>query len=137
VPSLHFQSQNQKKIFHSCQKHVDVVTLYNQLWSLFPNGDDPELVKELLQHPEAIRDEAYRKCNSLEHKIWYARLVESGLKSIRRKSWDDKMPKNKNHLLFARARARDWHHAIEPDKDKMLIPSSTIQAERKRKSGNK
>jgi hypothetical protein len=85
---------------------VDVVTLYNQLWSLFPNGDDPELVKELLQHPEAIRDEAYRKCNSLEHKIWYARLVESGLKSIRQKSWDDKMPKNKNHLLFARARAR-------------------------------
>jgi hypothetical protein len=47
------------------------------------------------------------------------------------------MPKNKNHLLFARARACDWHHAIEPDKDKMLIPSSTIQAEWKRKSGNK
>jgi hypothetical protein len=63
--------------------------------------------------------------------------VESGLKSIRQKSWDDKMPKNKNHLLFAHAHARDWHHAIEPDKDKMLIPSSTIQAERKRKSGNK
>jgi hypothetical protein len=37
-----------KKIFHSCQKHADVVTLYNQLWSLLPNGNDPELAKELL-----------------------------------------------------------------------------------------
>jgi hypothetical protein len=112
---------------------------YNQLWSLFPNGDDPELVKELLQHPDAIRDEAYRKCNSLEHKIRYARLVETGLKSIKQKSHANKMPKSKSHLLFARARAcaRDWHRAIESDKDKMLIPSSTIQAEWKRKSGKK
>jgi hypothetical protein len=90
-----------KKIFHSCRKHADLVTLYNQLWSLFPNGDDPELAKELLQHPDTIRDEVYRKCNSLKHKIRYASLVESGLKSIRRKSRDDKMPKSKNHLLFA------------------------------------
>jgi hypothetical protein len=39
--------------------------------------------------------------------------------------------------LLSHARARDWHRAIESDKDKILIPSSMIQAEWKRKSGNK
>ena len=67
-----------KKIFHSCRKRADLVTLYNQLWSLFPNGDDPALAKELLQHPGAIRGEARRKRNSLDHKTRRAVLVESG-----------------------------------------------------------
>jgi hypothetical protein len=40
------------------------------------------------------------------------------------------MPSQENTLLFARTRARDWVWAIMNDKDKICIPSSTIQPDR-------
>jgi hypothetical protein len=40
------------------------------------------------------------------------------------------MPSQENNLLFAHARARDWVWAIMKDKDKIRIPSSTIQPDR-------
>jgi hypothetical protein len=40
-----------KKIFHSCRKHADLVTLYNQLWSLFPNGEVPRASERTIAAP--------------------------------------------------------------------------------------
>jgi hypothetical protein len=67
---------------------------------LFPNGDDPKLMKEHLKHPDAIRDEVYHWANAIKHKIWYSKLVESGLQTMTRKMAVGYMLSPKNHLLL-------------------------------------
>jgi hypothetical protein len=39
--------------------------MYNNIFFLFPNGDDPKLAKELLENPEAMRDQSSRKANDI------------------------------------------------------------------------
>jgi hypothetical protein len=48
-----------KEIFQPFQRCKDLLLFYNNIFSLFPNGDDPKLMKEHLKHPDAIRDEVY------------------------------------------------------------------------------
>ncbi len=96
-----------KEIFQSCQKRKDLVMFFNNIFSLFPNGDDPKLVRELLKHPDAMRDEACCLANAMDHKIQYSKLVETGLWTIKNKMHAGTMPSTKNHLLFARACSSD------------------------------
>jgi len=126
-----------KEIFRSCRKRKDLLVFYNSLFSLFSNGEDPKLAKELLKHPDAMRDEVCRRANAIEHKIRYSKLVESGLQTMTRKTAVGTMPSATSHLLLARARARDWARSLMTEDQKILIPSSTIQAERKAKSSAK
>jgi hypothetical protein len=98
--------------------------------SLFPNGDDPERAKKLLQHTEAIRDAVFLQANALSHAIEYSDMLEAGLKRITRKTQFGCMPSQENNLLFARARSHNWVRAIMKDEDKICIPSSTIQPDR-------
>jgi hypothetical protein len=124
-----------KEIFQSCLQHKDLVRMYNNIFSLFPNGDDPKLAKELLENPEAIRDQASRKANDINFKVRYSKLVETALKPIKQKTRSDKKPSAANHVLLARA--RDWGKKAEPPAMGYLIPSTTIQDVRKAKSGDK
>ena len=126
-----------KEIFQSCQKCKDLVIFFNNIFSLFPKGDDPKLVRELLKHPNSMRDEACRQANAIDHKIQYSELVEAGLQTIKRKMFVGTMPMPTNHLLFAHACSRDWDHDARTDEQKHLIPSSTIQLQQKAKSGDK
>ena len=118
------------EIFRSCRKHNDLLYMIFHIHSLFPNGDDPELAKKLLEHPEAIRDAVFLQANALSHAIEYSNMLEAGLQRITRKTQSGFMPSPENNLLFARACARDWVRAIMNDEDKICIPSSTIQPER-------
>lgn len=126
-----------KEIFQSCLKHDDLVKFFNNIFSLFPEGDDPKLAKELLSNPDAMRDRASQLANAIEHKIRYSKLVEQSLQAIKQKTRADKKPSPTNHLLFARARARDWDKQAQPATQGYLIPSTTIQDQRKAKSGEK
>jgi hypothetical protein len=111
--------------------------MYNNIFSLFPNGDNPKLAKELLENPDAMRDQASRKANDINFKVRYSKLVETALKTIKQKTRSDKKPSAANHVLLARARARDWGKKAEPPAMGYLIPSTTIQDVRKAKSGDK
>jgi hypothetical protein len=46
------------EIFKSCLQHKDLVRMYNNIFFLFPNGDNPKLAKELLENPKAMSDQA-------------------------------------------------------------------------------
>jgi hypothetical protein len=126
-----------KEIFQSCLQHKDLVRMYNNIFSLFPNGDDPKLAKELLENPNAMRDQVSRKANDINFKVRYSKLVETALKTIKQKMRSDKKPSAANHVLLARARARDWGKKAEPPAMGYLIPSTTIQDVHKAKSGDK
>jgi hypothetical protein len=90
-----------------------------------------------LEHPEAMRDQASWKANDIDFKVRYSKLVETALKTIKRKTRSDKKPLAANHVLLARARARDWGKNAKPPALGYLIPSTTIQDERKAKYGDK
>jgi hypothetical protein len=126
-----------KEIFQSCLKHKDLVKFFNNIFSLFPNGDDPKLAKDLLNNPNAMRDRASQLANAIEHKIHYSKLLEQGLLTIKQKSRKDKMPSHMNHLLFAHACAHDWDKKAQPAMQGYLIPLTMIQDQRKAKSGEK
>jgi hypothetical protein len=126
-----------KEIFQSCLQHKDLVRMYNNIFSLFPNGEDPKLAKELLEQPDAMREQASRKANDIDFKVRYSKLVETALKTIKRKMRSDKKPSAANHVLLAHARACDWGKNAEPPALGYLIPSTMIQDERKAKSGDK
>ncbi len=112
--------------------------MYNNIFSLFPNGNDPKLAKELLENPKAMRDQVSRKANDINFKVRYSKLVETALKTIKQKTRRDKKPSSGvNHVLLARARARDWGKKAEPPAMGYLIPSTTIQDVRKAKSRDK
>lgn len=66
------------EIFRSCRKHNDLLYMIFHIHSLFPNGDNPDLAKELLEHPEAIRDSVFLKANALSHAILYSNMLEAG-----------------------------------------------------------
>jgi hypothetical protein len=117
------------EIFWSCWKH-DLLYMIFHIHSLFPNGDDPEQVKKLVEHPEDIRDAVFLQANALSHAIEYSNMLEAGLKCTTRKTHYSRMPSQVNNLLFPRACARDWVRAIMKDEDKIRIPSSTIQPDR-------
>jgi predicted hydrolase (HD superfamily) len=81
-------------------------------------SNHPKLAKELLENPEAMRDHASRKANDINFKVRYSKLVETALKTIKRKTRRDKKPSSgANHVLLAharaRARARDWGKKAE------------------------
>jgi hypothetical protein len=118
-----------KEIFQSCLQHKDLVRMYNNIFSLFPNGNDPKLAKELLENPDAMRDQVSRKANDINFKVCYSKLVETALKTIKQKTRSDKKPSAANHVLLARARARarNWGKKAEPPVMGYLIPSTTIQ----------
>jgi hypothetical protein len=61
-----------KEIFQSCLQHKDLVRMYNNIFSLFPNGDNPKLAKELLENPKAMRDQVSRKANDINFKVCYS-----------------------------------------------------------------
>jgi hypothetical protein len=46
--------------------------MYNNIFSLFPNGDNPKLAKELLENPKAMRDQVSRKANDINFKVCYS-----------------------------------------------------------------
>jgi hypothetical protein len=62
------------------------VRFFNNIFSLFPDGDNPKLVRELLEHPNAMRDKASGLANDIEHKICYSKLVERSLLTMMRKT---------------------------------------------------
>jgi hypothetical protein len=96
------------EIFRLCHKHNNLLYMIFHIHSLFPNDDDPEQVKKLLEHTEAIRDAVFLQANALSHAIKYSNMLEAGLKHITRKTQYGCMPSQENNLLFAHARARDW-----------------------------
>jgi hypothetical protein len=126
-----------KEIFQSCLQHKDLVRMYNNIFSLFPNGDNPKLAKELLENPKAMRDQVSRKANDINFKVRYSKLVETALKTIKQKTRSDKKPSAANHVLLACARVCDWGKKAEPPAMGYLIPSTMIQDVRKAKSGDK
>jgi hypothetical protein len=126
-----------KEMFQSCLKHKDLVKFFNNIFSLFPKGDDPKLAKDLLNNPDAMRDRASQLANAIEHKIHYSKLVEQGLLTIKQKMRVDKKPSPMNHILFARACARNWDKKAQPAMQGYLIPSTTIQEQWKAKTGEK
>jgi hypothetical protein len=87
-------------------------------------------MKNLLDHPKAIRDAVFLQATALSHAIEYSNMLEAGLKCITRKTLYGHMPSQENNLLFACAHAHDWVQAIMMDEDKICIPSSTIQLDR-------
>jgi hypothetical protein len=86
-----------KETFQSCQKRKDLVMFFNNIFSLFPNGDNPKLVRELLKHPDSMMDEVCCLANAMDHKIQYSKLVETGLQTIKNKMHAGTMPSTKNH----------------------------------------
>jgi hypothetical protein len=126
-----------KEIFQSCLQHKDLVRMYNNIFSLFPNGDDPKLAKELLENPEAMRDQVSRKANDINFKVRYSKLVETALKTIKQMTRSDKKPSAANHVLLAHAHACNWGKKAESPAMGYLIPSTTIQDVCKAKSGDK
>jgi hypothetical protein len=80
--------------------------------SLFPDGDNPERAKKLLEHTKAIRDAVFLQANALSHAIEYSNMLEAGLKRITRKTQYGCMPSQENNLLFACARACNWVRAF-------------------------
>jgi hypothetical protein len=61
-----------------------------------------------------MRDHASRKANDINFKVRYLKLVETALKTIKRKTRRDKKPSSgANHVLLACARARDWGKMAE------------------------
>jgi hypothetical protein len=74
-----------------------------------------------------MRDEVCHQANAIKHKIWYSKLVESGLQTMMRKMAVVTMPLPKNHLWLAQARARNWARSLMMAEQKLLIPSSMIQ----------
>jgi hypothetical protein len=127
-----------KEIFQSCVKHKDLVRMFNNIFSLFPNGDDPKLAKQMLENTDAMRDMASQKANSIEFKARYSELLEKGLESIQRKPRVGTKPSRTRHVLLARCRARDWEMRMQADQqDYCRIRSTTIKQRRKEKSGDK
>jgi hypothetical protein len=122
-------------MFQSCFKHKDLVKFFNNIFSLFPKGNDPKLAKDLLNNPNAMRDWASQLANAIEHKIRYSKLVEQGLLTIKQKMRVDKKPSLTNHILFACA--CDWDKKAQPTTQGYLIPLTTIQEQRKAKTGEK
>ncbi len=111
---------------------------FNNIFSLFPDGPDPKLVRELLEHPNAMRYKASGLANEIECIICYSKLVERSLLTVTSKTAVDNMPSKMTHLIFARARSRDWARSTDNDQLKYCIPStSTIQPEWKANSGDK
>jgi len=84
-----------------------------------------------------MRDKASGLANDIERIIRYSKLVERSLLTVTRKTAVDNMPSKTTHLIFARARSRDWARSTENDQLKHRIPSTTIQLEGKAKSGDK
>jgi hypothetical protein len=71
-----------KEIFQSCQRCKNLLRFFNNVFLLFPDGDDPKLAKELLQHPNAMRDKASSMANDNERKIRYSDMVECSLATL-------------------------------------------------------
>jgi len=116
-----------KLIFQTCIKRNDLVKMFNNIFSLFPNGDDPSLAKQLLTNPDAMRDLVSSKANDINFQIQYSNLVEEGLKSIKQRSRKDTKPSPTKHIVLCRARARDWNRGAIDNKYGRLIPSSTLK----------
>lgn len=106
-------------------------------FSLFPGGPDPKLVRELLEHPNAMMDKASGLANDIEHIIHYSKLVERSLLTVTRKTAVENMPSKMTHLIFARARSSDWARSTENNQLKYCIPLTMIQPEQKANSGDK
>jgi hypothetical protein len=58
-------------------------------------------VRELLKHPNVMRDKVHCQANAIKHKIQYSNLVESGLQTIMRKTVVGMMPLPKSYLWLA------------------------------------
>ncbi len=124
-----------KEMFQSCLKHKDLVKFFNNIFSLFPKGDDPKLAKDLLNNPNTMRDRASQLANVIEHKICYSKLVEQGLLTIKQKMRVDKKPSPMNHVLFARARASVWDKKAQPTTQGYLIFSTQFRSSRRQRLG--
>jgi hypothetical protein len=74
-----------KEIFQSCIKHKDLVRMFNNIFSLFPAGEDPKLAKKTLENTDAMRDMVSQKANSIEFKARYSELLEKALNPYSRR----------------------------------------------------
>jgi hypothetical protein len=62
-----------KETFQSCIKHTDLVRMFNNIISLFPNGDDPKLAKKMLENTDTMRDMVSQKVSEisrLQIRLW-------------------------------------------------------------------
>jgi hypothetical protein len=112
--------------------------MFNNIFSLFPNGDNPKLAKKMLENTDAMRDMMSQKANSIEFKARNSELLEKGLESIQQKMRVGMKPSRTRHVLLAHCHARDWEMWMQTNQqDYDRIRSTTIKQQQKEKSGNK
>jgi hypothetical protein len=75
------------------------VRFFNNIFSLFPKGNDPKLAKDLLNNPDAMTDQPSQLANAIEHKICHSKLVEKGLLIIKQKTRVDLKPLPMKHVF--------------------------------------
>jgi hypothetical protein len=113
--------------------------MYNNIFSLFSNGNDPKLAKELLENPEAMRDQASRKANDINFKVRYSKLVETALKTIKQKMRRDKKLSSGATMFcwLVLVLVTGAKRLSKPPAMGYLIPSTMIQDVCKAKSRDK
>jgi len=124
-----------KKLFCHCRLRKDFAMFCSDVFTLFEDGGDPALAKELLtEYLDCIRDEVSRRASSSQHKQRYTERLEEMIGStLIRGSRTGSMPSDDRSLLFARARIRDMVFMYLSKAEKEAFKSST----RKTRKGQK
>ena len=66
-----------KVVFRTCRTRKQYILCCNNFNSIFPNGGDPVLAKELLENfRECMRDEVARRAAAIEHHEAYSRSID-------------------------------------------------------------
>jgi len=123
-----------KAILFSCRRRKDLMNFFDNVFTLFQDGDDKALATELLAlDSNCMRDEVSRHCANVQHRKDYEKRVETQLRaSFERGTRSNKMPDERKNVLLCRSRTHDWAWMHLPEYKLLTLKRSKKKSSKKR-----